>query len=74
MPLYEYLCEADGERITLLRPMREADLPVDDPSGAGRTFTRVLSTFGVGGSDPANSTSLPMARCGCGKVGGCGGH
>ena len=33
----------DGERITLLRPMREADDPVEDPAGRGRTFQRVFS-------------------------------
>jgi hypothetical protein len=74
MPLYEYVCEGDGERITLLRPMREADEPVEDPAGRGRVFARVHSTFGVGGTSAgAGSVSLPMGGgCGCGKVHGCG--
>lgn len=47
MPLYEYRCEETGEMITLLRPMAEADKPVEDPEGKGRTFSRVHSTFAV---------------------------
>jgi putative FmdB family regulatory protein len=68
MPLYEYVCEEDDEVIELLRPMRDADAPVDDPSGRGRRFVRVQSTFGVGGK-PASGASLPVrgGMCGCGK-------
>ena len=51
MPQYEYVCENDGTVITLLRPMAQADDPVADPEGKGRTFTRKLSTFGLSGSE-----------------------
>ena len=50
MPLYEYRCVEDGALIELLRPIAEADKPVQDPAGKGRRFTRVLSTFAVAGS------------------------
>lgn len=53
MPIYEYVSESDGEVIALLRSMRDADLPVTDPSGNGRTFVRKHSTFGVGGAAAA---------------------
>lgn len=77
MPLYEYISESDGEVITLLRPMRDADAPVEDPQNRGRRFARRHSTFGVGGSAAAAGTgpSLPVGGCcPCGKsAGACGG-
>lgn len=69
MPLYEYVCEADGTVIELQRPMADADKPVQDPTGKGRTFKRKFSTFSTGGaaSTAARSTPLPTACCPCGK-------
>ena len=68
MPLYEYVCEQDGSRIELMRPMSQADDPVEDPESRGRTFVRALSTFQAKGSDRPRSTSLPMGGgCGCGN-------
>lgn len=75
MPMYEYECDQDGEIITLLRPMRDADAPVDDPSGRGRTFRRRQSTFATsGGGETAGGSSLPVGGCcPCGKSAGqCG--
>ena len=71
MPIYEYVCEEDGTVIELIRPMREADKPVDDPEGRGREFKRKHSTFSA--KSGSASTSLPMGECPCGKPGGmCG--
>ena len=73
MPLYEYEATEDGEIVTLLRPMSEADAPVDDPVGKGRTFRRRHSVFGVGGG--ASSPSVPISGgcCPCGvDAGQCG--
>lgn len=71
MPQYEYICEEDGEVIVLLRSMKDADAPVEDPSGRKRTFTRKHSVFGVaGGAQPAASTGGHVhtgACCPCGK-------
>ena len=50
MPLYEYICEQDGTVLELMRPMAQADAPVDDPAAKGRVFTRKLSMFSAGGS------------------------
>ena len=74
MPMYEYECEQDGEIITLLRPMRDADAPVDDPSGRGRTFRRRQSTFATSGGETGGGASLPVGGCcPCGKSAGqCG--
>lgn len=75
MPLYEYVCEADGTVLELMRPMGEADKPVPDPAGKGRVFTRKFSTFAAKGAD---GRSVPLGvrsggGCACGKPhGGCG--
>ena len=65
MPQYEYECIQDGELLTLLRPMSEADAPVEDPRGEGRTFKRVHSVFGVRSAGPgsAASVSSPEGCC-----------
>lgn len=65
MPLYEYVCEEDGEVIELIRPMAQADEPVEDPAGRGRTFHRKQSTFAAAKAEPA--FSLPTGGCGCGN-------
>lgn len=77
MPQYEYICEEDGEVITLLRPMRDADRPVKDPKGKGRTFTRMHSTFMVSESASSKAKTAPAmppgGGCGCGNPHGpCG--
>lgn len=80
MPLYEYRCESDGTTIELLRPMSQADEPVTDPDGRGRTFVRVHSTFAAqgdrpgGGASTGSGRSLPVGGCcPCGKsAGACG--
>ncbi|MHC5024520.1 MAG: FmdB family zinc ribbon protein [Planctomycetota bacterium] len=63
MPLYEYECIEDGEVIELLRPVAEADRPVTDPAGRGRTFRRRFSAFAVGraetGFDPTSFQGCP---------------
>lgn len=81
MPIYEYVCDVDGDRVELMRPMADADKPVDDPAGKGRVFKRTLSVFaaqGGGGGTPGagkggGSTHVHTGGCGCGKPGGgCG--
>lgn len=70
MPVYEYRCVEDGELISLLRPMRDADEPVEDPAGKGRTFHRIHSTFMVSGATPSSSTTTRPSGgggCGCGN-------
>ena len=66
MPIYEYESEQDGEVISLLRSMAEADAPVEDPEGRGRTFRRRQSVFGVstGASTGAGgSAQAPVGGC-----------
>src|SRR2546423_5868450 len=75
MPLYEYICEQDGSVLELLRPMADADEPVKDPDGRGRTFKRKHSTFATGAGAAAGTSVLSRQRgadgcCPCGKPGG----
>ena len=71
MPQYEYQSVEDGEVVTLLRSMADADNTVVDPAGKGRTFKRRHSVFGVG----ASAAAAPQpGSCACGlKPGTCGG-
>ena len=71
MPLYEYICDQDGTVLEQIRPMSEADAPVIDPQGKGRTFTRKHSTFSAGSQ--STDRPLPSGCCPRGKPGGgCG--
>ena len=74
MPMYEYESVEDGEVITLLRRMQDADAPVVDPAGDGRTFRRRHSVFGVGVAGVGRVESPPVSSgCACGRPdGGCG--
>jgi putative FmdB family regulatory protein len=77
MPIYEYVCEKDGSVIELLRPMADADKPVEDPLGKGREFKRQHSTFAKGGAGAtaagAKAGGGGGGCCPCGKShGGCG--
>jgi putative FmdB family regulatory protein len=78
VPLYEYVCEEDGSVIELLRAMSDADKPVEDPHGKGRTFKRTHSRFATSGASSgaaAGGSASLLAKntcCPCGKVGGCG--
>jgi hypothetical protein len=77
MPLYEYTNDQDNTILELIRPMSQADAPVEDPDGKGRIFKRIHSTFSAGGGGTAGASvgsragggSLPMAGgcCPCGK-------
>jgi putative FmdB family regulatory protein len=66
MPLYEYVCEADGDVIELMRPMSDADKPVEDPTGRGRSFLRRHSTFQARSESP-RTVGLPTGGCACGN-------
>lgn len=78
MPIYEYRCEQDGTVLELIRPMSQADDPVQDPEGKGRRFTRVVSAFqspaSGGRSLPVSGGHVHSGSCGCGRFKGpCGG-
>jgi putative FmdB family regulatory protein len=76
MPIYEYICEADGTVLELIRPMADADKPVTDPENKGRVFKRKHSTFAATGTQAGSGKGHVHlgAHCPCGKPGGgCGG-
>ena len=79
MPIYEYEAVEDGEVIELMRSMKDADVPVEDPQQRGRIFRRRLSVFGVAGSASASAPQtastghVHSSGCGCGRpMGSCG--
>ena len=74
MPLYEYICEETGDVVELIRPMADADKPVDDPDGKGRRFVRRMSTFAAQSPGSASGRSVSVGGCcPCGKSQGmCG--
>lgn len=77
MPIYEYESVEDGEVIELMRPMKDADAPVEDPKGRGRTFRRKMSVFGVSSASATSSSAVGghvhSSSCGCGRPSGsCG--
>ena len=77
MPIYEYEAVEDGEVIELMRLMKDADAPVEDPKGRGRTFRRKMSVFGVSGAASATAAApsghVHTSGCGCGRPNGsCG--
>jgi hypothetical protein len=80
LPLYEYICEETGDVMELLRPIGQADAPVDDPERKGRQFVRKVSTFAPLGGGSASSASASSGKsvslggcCPCGKSQGmCG--
>jgi putative FmdB family regulatory protein len=74
MPLYEYVCEEDGTKIELLRCMSEADDPVEDPLGQGRTFTRALSAFAAKVDSASGPAPAGGGPCCMGGGCGCSGH
>jgi hypothetical protein len=48
--------------------MKDADAPVQDPAGKGRTFVRRHSVFGVAGSSVGATHVHTGACCPCGKA------
>lgn len=76
MPLYEYICDETGDIIEQLRPMADADKPLADPEGKGRTFRRKHSTFQAQASASSSSGRGSMGGggggcCPCGSPHGC---
>jgi putative FmdB family regulatory protein len=77
MPMYEYVCAEDGSVVEALRSMADADKPLADPEGKGRTFTRRLSLVALGGAraggsgasgtSGAGTASHTGGSCACGK-------
>ncbi|MCE9620698.1 MAG: zinc ribbon domain-containing protein [Planctomycetes bacterium] len=68
MPIYEYANDTDEEVIELLRPMADADKPVEDPAGRNRKFMRRHSVFGVVGAGASAEAPMPSGGCcPCGK-------
>jgi len=71
MPVYEYESKEDGSVIELIRPMSQADAPVEDPDGKGRTFKRKHSVFSAAGTASGTASGVGGGGCcPCGKGAG----
>jgi len=70
MPLYEYVCADCGERFDALRPMRDADAPIDCPRCGGQRTSRGISLFAaissegvIAGAGSSCGSCSPSAAC-----------
>ncbi len=74
MPVYEYYCRTCQDKFELLRPMKQAALSANCPSGH-QGATRTISVFAAIGRDEfGESASLGGGGCACGGACACGGH
>ncbi|MBN2547915.1 MAG: zinc ribbon domain-containing protein [Anaerolineales bacterium] len=72
MPIYEYLCLDCGKEFEVVRPMKEADLPIPCQQCQGEHITRKLSVFNAcsGGRVVAGASS-GCAGCSASSCAGC---
>jgi putative FmdB family regulatory protein len=74
MPMYEYACEECRHRFGALRPMNEADAPIQCEQCGGRRTRRKLSLFNArsGGKAVAGTSGQSCGGCSGGTCGTCG--
>ena len=68
MPIYEYLCEACGQKTEALRKMSDADAPIVCEHCGGEKTKRAHSVFAAGGGE---SGDMPLPMGGGPGSGGC---
>ncbi len=64
MPIYEYQCQACGEKFSKLLRSMAGQVTVVCPRCGSENVKKAISLFGVGGTDAARST----ASCSSGPV------
>jgi putative FmdB family regulatory protein len=74
MPIYEYVCQSCRSEFNLLRPMNQADAPVECERCGSRRTKRKLSLFAAqsGGKSVAGTGGGSCAGCAGGSCGTCG--
>lgn len=73
MPLYEYVCLDCRSRFEILRPMREADQPIQCEQCASEHTSRCLTVFYAHGSSGALAGGGGgCASCSSGSCASCG--
>jgi putative FmdB family regulatory protein len=75
MPLYEYICLDCIMRFDALRPMKDADTPIQCVKCSSEHTSRQLSVFFAHSEGRLVAQSAPScAGCAGGSCAGCGGH
>jgi putative FmdB family regulatory protein len=69
MPKYEYFCRTCNTRYEKIRPMTEADAPIDCPNCEEQNSSTPHSS-----ADYSSSSAMSSGGCGCGGACACGGH
>jgi len=74
MPIYEYVCQDCHTRFELMRPMRDADTPVNCRQCDSSNTSRLLSVFyaSSGGRTVAGGGGGGCAGCAGGSCSSCG--
>lgn len=57
MPIYEYECEACGDKFELIRSMSDRDDGIECPKCGNCGVKRVFSVFGLGTSSAGESST-----------------
>ncbi len=75
MPVYEYFCRTCNTRYDKLRPMRDADEPVNCPTCNEQNSVRTLSVFITVSNNAESSVTSDHSHahggCACGGACGC---
>lgn len=65
MPIYEYVCEACGNKFEKLVRSMGSTQAQPCPKCGGKKTSRQFSSFAVGGEAPSGSGASHAAGCGC---------
>ena len=74
MPIYEYACNDCGTKFESLRPIKEADRPIECKQCHSQETHRKMSTFFAQSGGHAISGTDSKSCSGCGGSCSCGGN
>lgn len=72
MPIYEYVCQDCKEHIEVMRPMKDADAPLECQNCHGDHLSRMLSRFNASSGGRVIASSSGCGSCSGGSCSGCG--
>jgi len=74
MPIYEYICQDCGARFDVIRPIKDADAPINCQECASITTKRAISVFAAhsDGKVLAGNGNSGCAGCAGGSCASCG--
>ena len=75
MPIYEYICLDCKERFEVLRPIKDADTPIECSACQGKHTSRLLAVmFATMGGKTMSSSSSSCSSCASKACSTCGVH